>query len=93
MSDDRLIRANEQELFEAIVSELVDPELLRARRIFLVMGVILFAMGVLAVAVVAGLGWPGLLAFSSTFVPGVVLGRRLLARRFPRPPARHRWRF
>lgn len=81
MSDDRLIRANEKEVFEAVVSQLVDPELLRLRRIFLVLGAALFVVGCLAVAVVGGLGWPGLGAFCSTFVPGLLLARSVYLRR------------
>jgi hypothetical protein len=88
MSDDRLIRANEREIFEAIVSQLVDPELVRVRRIFLVLGAALFVLGCLAVAVVAGLGVAGVGAFCSTFVPGLVLVRRVYVRRFPRPARR-----
>lgn len=88
MSDDRLSRASDDEIFEAIVSKLVDPELLRLRRMFLVLGASLFLLGVLLVGVVGGLGWPGLLAFSSTFVPGVVLARRMHVRRFARTAAR-----
>ena len=90
MSDDRLSRASDREIFEAIVSQLVDPDLRRLRRIFLVLGGCLFLVGVLAVGVVARLGWPGLLAFSSTFVPGVVLVRRVHLRRFPAPSRRRR---
>ena len=88
MSDDRLIRANEKEIFEAIVSQLVDPELLRLRRIFLALGAALFVLGCLAVAVVGGLGMPGICAFCSTFVPGLVLVRSVYVRRFPRPARR-----
>lgn len=93
MSDDRLIRANEQEIFEAIVSQLVDPELRRLRRIFLVLGSALFVLGCLAVAVVGGLGLPGMVAFCSTFVPGLLLARSVYVRRFPWSARRlRRWR-
>jgi nitrate reductase NapE component len=92
MSDDRMIRANEREIFEAIVSQVVDPELARLHRVFLVLGLGLFVAGLLAVGVVGGLGWPGLLAFSSTFLPGVLLARLVYVRRFLRPPGRRRRR-
>jgi hypothetical protein len=82
MSDDRLIRANEREIFEAIVSQVVDPELVRLRRMFLVMGVSLFVLGTLAVAVVGGLGVAGVGAFCSTFVPGLIVARSVYVRRF-----------
>lgn len=81
MSDDRLSRDSTKEVFDAIVSQLEDPELRRVRRIFLVLGLVLFAAGTLTVTVVAGLGWTGFLAFSSTFLPGVALARRYHGRR------------
>ena len=93
MSDDRLIRANEREIFEAIVSQLVDPELVRVRRVFLLLGTALFVLGSVTVAVVGGLGWPGWGAFCSTFVPGMLLSRSMYVRRFGRPAGRWRpWR-
>lgn len=84
MGDDRLIRANERELFEAIISQLVDPELVRTRRAFLLMSVSLFILGSLGLAVAGGLGLVGLCAFSSTFVPGLALSWTVYARRFSR---------
>lgn len=84
MSDDRLSRESTREIFEAIVSAIVDPELVRLRRIFLALGITFFAVGAVAVAVVGGLGWAGLLAFSSTFLPGAVVARKVLDRRFAR---------
>lgn len=81
MSDDALIRANEREVFEAIVSQIVDPELTRLRRLFLVLGTILFVAGTLAVTVAARLGWPGVCSFWTTFVPGLLVSRRIYLRR------------
>lgn len=80
MSDDALIRANEREVFEAIVSQIVDPELTKLRRLFLFLGATLFVVGVLVVTV-AGLGWPGLCSFCATFVPGLLFSRRIHLRR------------
>jgi hypothetical protein len=79
---DRLSRASTTEVFEAIVSQLDDPELLWLRRIFLVLGAAVYLAGALAVTVVGGLGLPGLIGFSATFVPGVALARRAHTRRF-----------
>ena len=90
MFDDRLSREVDREIFEAIVPRLVDPELARLRRIFLVLCVALYAVGTLAVGMVAGLGGAGVLAFSSTFLPGVAVAQRLLRRRFTRPARRRR---
>lgn len=88
MGDDQLSREYERERFEAIVSDLVDPDLLRLRRLFLGLGLVLFCLGTTAVAVVGGLGWPGVLAFSSTFVPGLLLAERLKGRGYARPRRR-----
>lgn len=87
MSDDQLSPERDREIFEAIVSQLHDPELVRLRRKFAGVSVAFFLAGVVAVTVVAGLGWIGLLAFSSTFLPGVVVGQRLHRRRFNAPAA------
>jgi hypothetical protein len=81
VSDDALIRANEQEIFEAIVSQTVDPELTHLRRLFLVLGAGLFVLGALAVTAGAGFGWAGFCAFCATFVPGLLLARRAHLRR------------
>lgn len=81
MSDDALIRANERELFEAIVSQIVDPELTRMRRLFVLLGACMFVLGVVAVSLAARLGWPGLCSFCATFVPGLLLARRMSLRR------------
>ena len=82
MHEDRLSCDSNREIFEAIVSQLDDPELVALRRFFLILGVIFFIVGVVAVAVLAGMGWPGVLAFSSTFLPAIVVARRFLERRF-----------
>ena len=82
MSDDALINANDREIFEAIVSELVDPELQRLHRIFLVLSASLFVLGTVAVTVVGSLGWPGFCSFSATFVTGLFVARRVYVRRF-----------
>lgn len=90
MSDDRASRASDREIFEAIVSQLDDPELVRLRRTFLLLGIVCFVIGAVAVALLGGLGWPGFIAYSSTFVPGVVVARRICVRRFGPPVARRR---
>ena len=79
---DRLSRASNREVFEAIVSQIDDPELAWLRRIFLLLGAAVYFAGVLAVTVVGGLGLPGLIGFSTTFLPGVALARRAHTRRF-----------
>jgi hypothetical protein len=79
---DRLSRASNREVFEAIVSQLEDPELVWLRRIFLLLGVAVYVAGVLAVTVVGRLGLAGLVGFSATFIPGVALARRAHTRRF-----------
>ena len=81
MSDDALINANEREIFEAIVSQLVDPELAHLRRVFLLLSVGLFVLGALTVTVVGHLGWAGLCSFCVTFSVGLALVRRLYMRR------------
>ena len=73
----------ERERFNAIVSELDDPEWLRWRRFLLAAGVV--AVGVVAIAIVAGMGWLGGVAFASTFVPGLVVVTHIQHERFNRP--------
>lgn len=93
MSDDRLIRANEREIFEAIVSQIKDPEVVRLRRVYVLLSVCLFVLGSLAVTVVGNLGAHGMWAFCLTFVPGLVVGWAISVRRFRRLPRRAaRWR-
>lgn len=84
MSDDDLLRANEREIFEAIVSQLEDPEGVRLRRVFVLLSIGLFVLGSVAVTVVGQLGWRGLCAFCFTFVPGLVLGWKIHGRRLDR---------
>jgi hypothetical protein len=84
MHDDRLSRLSDQELFEAIVAELDDPEVIRLRRIFLLMAAAAYVVAVAGITLLAGMGWAGVLAFSSTFVPSIVLARRIPGRRFAR---------
>ena len=85
MSDDRLSRGSERAIFEAIVSQLPDPELTRLRRLLLALGAALFVV-VTAALFVAGLGWPGVVAFSSTFVPGILVALLVQRRRFRMSP-------
>lgn len=79
---DRVSQASNREVFEAIVSQVEDPELVLLRRIFLLLGVAMYLAGALAVSVVGGLGLHGLVGFSATFLPGVALARRARTRRF-----------
>ena len=81
MNDDELLRANEREIFEAIVSQLQDPEVVRLRRVFVLLSIGLFVLGSLAVTVVGQLGWRGVCAFCLTFLPGLVLGWKIHGRR------------
>ena len=81
MSDDRLSWEGDRETFEAIVSQLEDPEVARLRRTFWILGAVFFVVGVLAVTVVGGLGWPGFAGFSSTFVLSASIAQRRYRRR------------
>lgn len=93
MSDDRVIRANEREIFEAIISQIADPEVVRLRRVYVLLGLALFVLGSLAVTLVGKLGWHGMCAFCLTFVPGLVIGWTYSVRRFrPARVRRLRWR-
>lgn len=83
MSEDRLSRESTREVFEAIVSQLEDPEVARMRRLLLVLGAAVFVVAV-AITAVGPLGWHSLLAFLVTFVPGMVMGRRFVGRHFER---------
>ncbi len=86
MSDDRIASESTREMFEAIVSQLDDPEVVRMRMIVLVLGAAIFVTAI-AVTVSAGLGWQLLLAFCSTYVPGVLVVLRIVERRL-RPLSR-----
>jgi hypothetical protein len=90
MGDDRLSRQGEMDLFAAIVSQLDDPELIRFKRLFAVLGVLLFTVSAVVITAVVGLGAAGVLAFSSTFVPGLIIAERLNRRRFALGPGKRR---
>lgn len=91
MNDDAMRAASSEELFEAIVSRIEDPEVVLARRKALLMGAVVL-VGAVVVTVVAGLGWEVLLAYCSTFVPGLLLALRLSGRRSARRgETSHRW--
>ena len=81
MNDDRLSWASDREIFEAIVSQLEDPEVARLRRVFRALGALFFVLGGLAVTVVGGLGWPGFAGFSTTFALSAALAHRRFRRR------------
>ena len=88
MSDEPLMRANDWEIFEAIISQLQDPEVVRLRRIYVLLSVGLFVLGSVAVAVVCGPGWGAMCGFCATFVPGLVLGWVFYVRHLYGLPAR-----
>lgn len=93
MSDEPMMRANEREIFEAIISQLQDPEVVRLRRIYFLLGAGLFVLGSLAVAAVGGFGWHVMYAFCATFIPGLVLGWMFHVRHLSGLPVRAaRWR-
>lgn len=81
MNDDR-DRAGNRELFEAIVSQLEDPERAVLRRTFLALGLAAFLVAVVVLGLLLDLGGGVVLAFSATFVPGVVLAWWFQSRRF-----------
>jgi len=77
-------RAGNRDLFEEIVAQLDDPERVVLRRMFVGIGVVAFAVAVVVLWLLLDLGAGVILAFSATFVPGVVLAWRLQSRRFGR---------
>jgi hypothetical protein len=81
MYEDRLRRENTRELFEAIVSQLQDPDLVRSRRLLVLLAVVV-AVVAIAVTIWGPLSWESLVAFSLTFLPGLVIARWILGRRF-----------
>ena len=83
MTDDHVSAASSREVFEAIVSQLADPEVVRVRRKMLLLGAAV-VLGAIVVTITLGLGWQTLLAFSSTFLPGLVVALRIPGRRFAR---------
>lgn len=76
MNDDRRRRVSDQEAFEAIVARLHDPEMLHIRRVFLVLGITVYLAAALALTTAGGFGWPGVIGFTATFVPGLVVAWR-----------------
>ena len=83
MTDDQVSAASSREVFEAIVSQVADPELVRVRRKMLLLAAAAI-LGAIVATVTLGLGWQTLLAFSSTFLPGLVAALRIPGRRFAR---------
>ena len=83
MNDDRVSWASDREIFEAVVSQLEDPEVARLRRAFWALGALFFVLGALAVTVVGGLGWPGFAGFSTTFAISAAVAHRRFRRRPP----------
>jgi hypothetical protein len=81
MNDDRLRRESTREIFEAIVGELDDPELVRSRRLLLLLGVGVVVLAV-ALTAIGAVSWLSLVAFCSTFLPGLRLARFFLNRQF-----------
>lgn len=81
MNDDSLRESSTREIFEAIVAQLEDPEVGRRRRTMLLVGAAVFVVAVV-VTIGGGLGWQILLAFSSTFIPGLIVAVRISGRRF-----------
>ncbi len=79
MSDDPLGSVSTSDMFDAIVSRLRDPEVVRIRRVVYVLGSAFLVLAV-AVTIVAHLGWQTLLAFCSTFVPCLLIVRRISGR-------------
>lgn len=74
--------ASSRDVFEAIVSELDDPEAVLIRRKVVSLGAAVYVCA-MVVTVLAGFGWPTLVAFSSTFVPSMVVARTIAGRRIP----------
>lgn len=87
MSDDRLRADSDLEIFEAIVSNLRDPELAQFGRMFLLLGITVYVAAVVALTTAGGFGWHGAVGFSATFVPGLFFAWRLQRRRFGLQPA------
>lgn len=81
MNEDRLSRESTREVFEAIVSQLEDPDLVRLRRLQVVLGVVAVALAV-AFTVWGPMSWHSLLGFFFTFFPGMLIGRNILGRQF-----------
>ena len=82
IDDDRLRAGNDLEVFEAIVSNLRDPELVQFGRVFLLIGITVYVAAIVALSTAGGFGWHGAVGFSATFVPGLLLAWRHQRRRF-----------
>jgi hypothetical protein len=87
MNDDQLSRESDLHTFEAIISEIRDPELTHITRMLLLLGVTVYVAGILALTTAGGLGWPGVFGYSATYVPGLLLALRRQQRRFALPSA------
>jgi hypothetical protein len=86
MNDDQVSSAATREVFEAIVSQIEDPELVQVRRRIAVLAVTFFVAAAV-VTIIGNMGWQTMLAFSSTFVPSVIVLWRIFGRRYPRVDA------
>lgn len=80
MTDDRLSRQANRDAFDAIVSQVEDPEHRYFRRLFLILGATLFATATAAI-LAGGWGWPAVVAFSCSYLPGMVAGERFFQSR------------
>jgi hypothetical protein len=87
MSDDRLQAGNDLEVFEAIVSNLRDPEVAQFGRMFLLLGITVYIAAIVALTTAGGFGWHGAFGFSATFVPGMYFAWRHQRRRLGLPAA------
>jgi hypothetical protein len=81
MSDDRVQAGSDLEIFEAIVSNLRDPEVTQFGRMFLLLGVTVYIAAIVALTTAGGFGWHGAFGFSATFVPGLFFAWRHQRRR------------
>ena len=81
MTDDRLSRQANRDAFDAIVSQVEDPERRYFRRLFLILGATLLAAAAVAF-IAAGWGSPVVVAFSASYLPGMVAGERFFERRY-----------
>ncbi len=81
MSDDRLRAGNDLEIFEAIVSNLRDPEVAQFGRMFLLLGITVYVAALAALTTAGGFGWHGAVGFSATYVPGLFFAWRHQRRR------------
>lgn len=82
MNHDGSSGVSDREVFEAIVARLHDPEMLHVRRVFLFLGITVYLAATLALTTAGGFGWPGVVGFTATFVPGVAVAWRRHRRSF-----------